>query len=327
MRFWPISRSDEESHQRHGRTDALVRELTGHFSRDAAAELQRRGWSPTNVDERIAWYIAAEHYEALPSLGDRIVPLLKRSAFVHRWHARAVQALIQLGTPAARECLAEVVLQCWRNGIWHEGCVMALQDPHVLGGLVDELCETFDPRLAQALLNAGWMPASLEERAALSIAFCDAHGAAACGSDAIPVLIRALKVVPDKQSILEALADTQTPEGAYAVLESLAEQWARGVSRWTDSELVARCGGAAVGPLLYRLHGDPAHAVLLAEMLATVFGNPERISEEDLRKVAASPDPVHLYQLPDDARTYQGTIDLSAIREAAVAELRRRGLA
>lgn len=324
MRLWP-GRRDEDVGGVRGRTDALLQELTQRFSPDAASELRRRGWSPTSTDEHIAYAIATGYYGSLTRHGDRAVLALNRSAFRHRWCPEAVQVLLSLGTPDALDTLARMAVQAWRDGHWHEGCQEALRDPYVLATLVAEFHATLDERLARVLAQAGWAPSTAEDYVAMAIASGDYAQAASYGVAAVPVLTNALAVVNDSYAILEALADTHTPEGAAVVLQALQQQWARGVSRWTDSQVVARCGGAVVGPLLDLLQSDPMHAVLASEMLAAVMGDMRQISDEDLCRIASMPDPVHLYQLPDDSRTYQGTIDCSQLRAAAQQELARRG--
>jgi len=234
---------------------------------------------------------------------------------------------MEIGTPAAVDCLTEVVLEYWRQGRWDEACSEALREASVMSALLSEFYRTFDLRLARLLLDAGWQPASINDAVALAVASGEFARAAAYGEAAVPVLRLALNIADDTYAVLEALADTQSRSGAEVVLSALRQQWARGVSRWTDSQLVARCGSAAVGPLLDLLETDPTHAVLAAEMLGNVLAYPESITAEDLKRVAAMPDPVHLYQLPDDARTYQGTVDCSQLRAAAQQELARRGYA
>lgn len=323
MRWWP--KRDTEQHEAgHGRHGSLVRELLDRFSPEAAQELIRYGWHPTTPEERIAFAIATGAYREIVPFGDRAVAALKRSAFLHRWQGDLVDVLLHIGTPSAIECLGFVIVDRWRRGQWDQACWEALREPSVMSALIGEFYQNFDPRLARLLMDGGWQPSTVNDAVAIALANQDYATAASYGEDAVPMLRHALSVVQDSYAVLEALADTRSRAGAEAVLQALREQWARGVSRWTDSQLVARCGSAAVGPLLDLLQNDPTHVALAMDMLTAVLAYPETIATEDLERVAAMPDPVHLYQLPDDARTYEGRVDCSALREAASEELARR---
>lgn len=326
MRWW-LKRTEGEHDGGQVHVEALVRELTQHFSRDAAVQLQQRGWHPDTPEQRMALAVARGDYDHLVHCGDKLVPILQRSASVHQWCPEVIRVLMTVGTSPALACLADVVVERWRSGQWHDGCAEALKEPSILSSMLQEFYATLDVRLARILEDAGWTPNTVDDQVALAVASGDLARASSYGEEAVPMLRRALAVESDTYPILEALADTHSAAGAAVVIEALREQWKHGVSRWTDSELVARCGSAAVGPLIDLLQTDPTHAVLAEDLLAAVMAFPDTISTEDLLHVASMEDPVHVYQLPDDARIYENRIDCSRLKTAALAELERRGFA
>lgn len=326
MRWWP-KRTEGEHAGGQVHVDALVRELTQHFSREAALQLQQRGWQPESAEQRMALAIANGDFEHVTRYGEKALPVLKRAASVHQWCPEIMRAVLTIGTTAALACLADVVVERWRNGQWNDGCAEALREPSILSSMLQEFYATLDVRLARVLVDAGWTPSTVDDEVALLIASGDLARASSYGEEAVPMLKRALAVASETYPILEALADTHSAAGAAVVIEALREQWKHGVSRWTDSELVARCGSAAVGPLIDLLQTDPTHAALAEDLLAAVLAYPDAIATEDLMRVSSMEDPVHLYQIPDDARIYENRIDCSRLKTAALAELQRRGAA
>jgi hypothetical protein len=323
MLWW--GRKDGEGAARSGRgLDHLVQAVTERFDGAAAGELQRRGWRPLTQHQRIGWAVATGDYADLVHYPEDAVEAVQRSEHMHEWCTPVLHALDTINTDHARALLVQAVRNRWRAGDWDAFCGQSLRDADVAAGMADELAEGFDGRVARALAEVGWNPATMDQYVSLAIANRDLARAAACGSEAVPALVRAMGCLSDTHDIVEALASIRTPEAAAAVVAALRESWAKGRARWTDFDTVTGCGAAAVPPLIDLMVNDPTHTTIAMEMLTALAGQPQALDEAALQALAAMPDVHHIHYMPEDPRGYDEVLDCSGLRAGALAEMERR---
>ncbi|NLI00311.1 MAG: hypothetical protein GX446_12575 [Chthonomonadales bacterium] len=328
MRLWGRgSRTNPESGQYDdGRAGgSLVALLMQEFDPDAAVRLIQRDWDPQTPEQKMALAIAMGMYRDLVPHGDACIEPLRRSEARHRWCAGVLMALAEIGTVPAITCLQDALRARWRSDDWDQHCTRLLSLPYGLRAMITELHARFDPRLGALLTAMGWKPGRPADEAALYIAQGNLEAAAECGPEATGPLIAAIEYKEDRYAVLEALSRMGTPEASEAVVSAVAEQWSRGVSRWTDFDMITRCGGTAIAPLIRLATSQPSRASMVVEMLQKIMEQPERVAAEDLQRVASLPDLRHQYMVKDDPRVYEQTLDCTDLRDRAQKALDARG--
>jgi hypothetical protein len=134
-----------------------------------------------------------------------------------------------------------------------------------------------------------------------------------------------LGVLGDTYDILTALAAVGTVGACRTVIGYVRQQWRLGRSRWTDIDLIVRCGSHAVRVLLATIASDPTQASLCLEALTRLVDAPDALTTADLQAVAGMSDATHVHYVPEDPRPYTGTLDCSDLRQRASRALAERG--